>query len=145
LVDADGRPTDDPEALAHGGALRTFGGHKGFALATIAELLGGALTGAEEYRDEGPGGESFRSAGLMLLVISADAFGSADGTRSAASALQEAIRAVPPADGYEAVLAPGDPESRNRRTAGDYVTLPSSVWSDIESLLASADDPQGEM
>lgn len=137
LVEADGWPTDDPGALTRGGALRTFGAHKGFALATMAELLGGVLTSADDYRDDGPGGASFRGAGLLLFAIAGNAFGTAGAVRSRASQLRETVHAVPPAEGFDAVLAPGDPESRNRREAGEYVTLPATVWSDIQSLLPS--------
>ncbi len=43
-IDAEGRPTTDPEAgLA--GALLTFGGHKGSALSAMVELLAGPLIG----------------------------------------------------------------------------------------------------
>jgi LDH2 family malate/lactate/ureidoglycolate dehydrogenase len=144
LVEADGRPTDDPQALTRGGALRTFGAHKGFALATMAELLGGVLTAADDHRDDGAGGPSFRGAGLLLSVIAADAFGDADTVRSRASQLREDIHAVPAADGFDAVLAPGDPEARSREEAEDHVTLPSAVWTEIQALRHSIDDERGD-
>ncbi|WP_033295629.1 Ldh family oxidoreductase [Amycolatopsis jejuensis] len=144
LVEPDGRPTDDPAALERGGALRTFGAHKGFALATMAELLGGILTGAGDHRDDGPGGPSFRGAGLFLFVVSAAAFGSAETVRTRASELREAVHAVPPADGFDTVLAPGDPESRNRAAAGDYVRLPADVWREIQELPYSTGRDRGE-
>lgn len=43
-IDAQGRPTDDPAAALEG-AMQTFGGHKGSALATMIELLAGPLMG----------------------------------------------------------------------------------------------------
>lgn len=43
-IDASGAPTTDPNAALRG-AMRTFGGHKGSALAAMIELLGGALIG----------------------------------------------------------------------------------------------------
>jgi hypothetical protein len=39
LLDKDGRPTTDPNALYCGGALLPFGGHKGSGLAIVADLL----------------------------------------------------------------------------------------------------------
>ena len=42
--DADGKPTTDAEAVL-AGAMRTFGGHKGSALAAMVELLAGPLIG----------------------------------------------------------------------------------------------------
>ena len=43
-IDAQGEPTTDPAAILSG-AMSTFGGHKGSALATMVELLGAALIG----------------------------------------------------------------------------------------------------
>lgn len=43
-IDADGRPTTDPEA-ALAGAMLPFGGHKGSAISTMIELLAGILIG----------------------------------------------------------------------------------------------------
>lgn len=43
-LDADGRPTTDPDA-ALAGAMLPFGGHKGSAISTMIELLAGAMIG----------------------------------------------------------------------------------------------------
>ncbi|MBN9071118.1 MAG: Ldh family oxidoreductase [Rhizobiales bacterium] len=43
-IDAEGRPTTDPQA-ALAGAMLTFGGHKGSAIATMIELLAGVMIG----------------------------------------------------------------------------------------------------
>jgi uncharacterized oxidoreductase len=48
LIDAHGRPTNDPKVFYGNppGAILPFGGHKGYGLAMIAEMLAGALTGS---------------------------------------------------------------------------------------------------
>lgn len=43
-IDAEGRPTTDPEAALRG-ALLPFGGHKGSAISTMVELLAGVMIG----------------------------------------------------------------------------------------------------
>ena len=43
-IDADGKPTTDPEA-ALAGAMLPFGGHKGSAIGTMIELLAGVMIG----------------------------------------------------------------------------------------------------
>jgi delta1-piperideine-2-carboxylate reductase len=43
-IDAEGKPTTDARAALEG-AMQTFGGHKGSALAAMVELLAGALIG----------------------------------------------------------------------------------------------------
>ncbi|MFM8895154.1 MAG: Ldh family oxidoreductase [Actinomycetales bacterium] len=138
LVEADGTRTDDPSALDRGGALATFGGHKGFALATIADLLGGALTGAFTHRDDGFGGPAFRSAGMLVMAIAADAFCSADAVESTAARLQREIRDIPPAPGMESVLAPGDPEAAARRAAGGRIRIPAVLWQQIADLASAS-------
>ncbi|MDR6755657.1 LDH2 family malate/lactate/ureidoglycolate dehydrogenase [Mycoplana sp. BE70] len=43
-IDAEGKPTNDPEA-ALAGAMLPFGGHKGSAIGTMVELLAGIMIG----------------------------------------------------------------------------------------------------
>lgn len=45
MVDAEGRPTDDPGQFA-AGALQPMAGHKGYGLALLVEVLSGVLPGA---------------------------------------------------------------------------------------------------
>ena len=44
-IDADGRPTTDPQA-AIDGIILPMAGHKGYAIAVIVDLLSGVLTGS---------------------------------------------------------------------------------------------------
>ncbi|QDK33185.1 Ldh family oxidoreductase [Sphingomonas sp. IC081] len=69
--DADGRPSTDAKAVLDG-AMRTFGSHKGSALAAMVELLAGPLIGdmtsAESLAaDEGRGGSPI--GGELIVVI----------------------------------------------------------------------------
>lgn len=69
--DADGKATTDPEAIL-AGAMRTFGGHKGSALAAMVELLAGPLIGdmtsAESIAaDRGRGGSPI--GGELVIAI----------------------------------------------------------------------------
>ena len=69
--DSEGRPSTDAEAVL-AGAMRTFGGHKGSALAAMVELLAGPLIGdltsAESIAcDAGRGGLPL--GGELILAI----------------------------------------------------------------------------
>jgi uncharacterized oxidoreductase len=47
LVDRQGRPTTDPTDFMEGlGALLSFGGHKGYAIGLLCDILAGALCNA---------------------------------------------------------------------------------------------------
>lgn len=52
-VDADGQPTNDPEA-ALGGSLISMGGYKGWGFGLMAELLAAGMTGGVVSRDVKP-------------------------------------------------------------------------------------------
>jgi LDH2 family malate/lactate/ureidoglycolate dehydrogenase len=51
LVDANGAPTTDPNWVKKGGWILPIGGHKGWGLALMCEILTGILTGGEFGRD----------------------------------------------------------------------------------------------
>ena len=67
ITDASGRPTNDPKVLFSEpmGVLLPFGGHKGYGLSLIAELLAGALTGGGCSR---PGVTQLEQGMLTILI-----------------------------------------------------------------------------
>jgi len=139
VIDRDGRPSTDPDALLDGGALLPFGGHKGYALAFFAHVLGQALTGGDtttgEGRDEGPFGRS----GAFFLAIDPGLFRPAGEAIAAAAGFAEEVRRLPPAQGFERVMAPGDPEARSRQAREEAIPLPDQTW---RHIVATADSLQ---
>src|SRR5262249_56915882 len=74
ILDADGHPSADPADLYAGGVLLPAAGHKGFALALLVEILGGALAGAGcAVLGEDPGN------GCVLVALDPAAGGPAAG------------------------------------------------------------------
>ncbi|WP_156143973.1 Ldh family oxidoreductase, partial [Sinomonas humi] len=74
-VDAEGRDTTDAGAIADGGSLLPFGGHKGAALSVMVEVLASALTGGAFSREasvDKPSGAHSSRTGQFLLVIDPD-------------------------------------------------------------------------
>lgn len=79
-VDAAGRPSTDPVAVA-GGAMRSFGGHKGSALAMMVELMAGALIGdwtSRESLDFDAGTGAAPCHGELILAFDPARLGGAD-------------------------------------------------------------------
>lgn len=130
LVDHEGRPTDDPHALENGGAMRTFGEHKGFGLAVLIELVGRVLLGSASL-SEGAGGPIFGAQGLVVITIAADAFRDLADVLDEAEQLRALIHAVPPAAGFDQVLAPGDPEHAQRDRHGRTFEVTGGAWDSI--------------
>ncbi len=50
IIDRDGQPTTDAEDYFTGGALLPLGGHKGYGLGVMVELLAGLLSGTSIWR-----------------------------------------------------------------------------------------------
>ena len=70
-VDAEGRPTTDPEA-ALGGSLVSMGGYKGWGFGLMAELLAAGMTGSRSAPDiaplKAPEGEPHDIGDYYLLI-----------------------------------------------------------------------------
>lgn len=129
MIDKDGYPTTNPTAVQEGGFLLPFGGHKGFALMMAVEFLGQVLVGSDAVENEGMGTPAMIRQGVSIIAIRADVFRpDADFKRRADEIVRE-VRSIPPAPGFEQVMAPGDPESRaqaQRSTEG--IPIPDKVW-----------------
>ena len=129
LVDAAGEPTTDPAELYRGGAILPMGGHKGFALGLLAEILGGILAGAGCVSlGDSPGN------GIVLIAIDPP---TAEFPEQVA-ALLDAVKSSPPDSGGTGVLVPGEPEAaaaERRERAG--IPVGAAVWSSLVETAES--------
>lgn len=112
LLDAAGRPTNDPSVLyrSPAGSILPLGGeqsYKGFGLAVILDLLAGGLSGGECSHPEAT---LARGNNVFFLIIAPSLFVGAERLRRQATELADYIRATPRATGVESILLPGDPE-----------------------------------
>ena len=114
-VDAQGRPTTDGMAVFGGGAVHPFGGPKGSALAIWMEIMGGVLTGAafagemkSLYEDfSGP-----QRIGHVFMAIRPDLFMPMADFKARMDTMIERLKDSHPAEGFDEVLMPGEPEAR---------------------------------
>ena len=124
ILDKNGHPTSDPNALYDGGVLLPFGGHKGYALAMMIEVLGIAVGGADAAKGDHPGS----CHGAFCLAINPAVFRSIDGFQASVESLVERVKSVPPAPGFEEVLLPGEPEARTRAEREGAISLAPVTW-----------------
>jgi LDH2 family malate/lactate/ureidoglycolate dehydrogenase len=132
VVDAAGRPSRDPADFYAGGALQTFGLHKGSGMSVMIELLARGLCGVDPTQSHpiGQNGPLILALNIAFLAPEAQFLG-------AAERLRAQISASPPITGFGEVLLPGDPEQRARRhrlEAG--IAIPQTTWDDIVALAA---------
>ncbi len=129
VIDKDGYPTTNPTAVQEGGYLLPFGGHKGYALMMAVEFLGQVLVGSDAVEDDGMGTPSMVKQGVSIIAIRADVFRQDADFRRRADELVREARSVPPAPGFQEVMAPGDPESRAQaQRAAEGIPVPDKVW-----------------
>jgi len=140
-MDNQGHVTVDPADVIAGGALlplgsdRERGGHKGYGLAIMVDLLTGALSGA----NWGPFAPSFavhqvpparsvgKGIGHFFGAMRIDGFIEADAFKSQVDDYIRVFRAAKPAPGTSGPLIPGDPEreaEQIRRDGGVPLILP---------------------
>ena len=138
ILDRDGKPSTDPEDYFKGGVLKTFGGHKGYALAVVVDILGQALTGADKCSNpEGKGSGSYMVAGSVFIAIDAGLFRPREEYAAATDASIRRIKAIPPAAGFQEVLLPGEPEQRSKaRRLREGLGLPEKSWAEISEQAA---------
>lgn len=132
LIDDRGGPTTDPRfaVLAPYGAILPLGEHKGYGLALLCEILGGALTGGETMHD----GEErpYILNGMLTILIDPERMATAGNLGAEATALVDFVTASPPADGVDRVRIPGEPEreSRHARTAAG-IPIDPTTWAEV--------------
>ncbi len=136
ILDRDGQHTTNPEDFYHGGVMLPFGGHKGYALSMVVELLGRVLTGADSYAEGGRGGAVYGQSGTFVLAIDPTLFRDRGSYEQAVTETCDRVRAVPPAPGFDEVLVPGDPEARSRiQRQRDGIEVEQAT---IDAILATA-------
>ena len=112
-ADENGRPTTDT-AAASVRHLQWFGGHKGFGLALLVELLAGVLAGGSfgtTERTASPLHGDVRVAkGFALIAIDPSRFMPLADFRESVDTLIREVRASDRAPGVDRIWLPGEPE-----------------------------------
>jgi len=138
VIDADGRATTDPRVLFEepAGALRTFAGHKGHALAMVCELLGSALIGGVTGRDVHLPDKPGIVNNMLAIVFDPARLDTAASFEREAGGFIDWVRSSSLDEVGEAlggILVPGEPEMRSRAARAAHVPL------DAGTLAALAD------
>lgn len=129
IVDAFGNPSTNPSDYLEGGALLPFGGHKGYALSLLADLLASRLGGAEEL------GKPPYTYGTFMMAVRVDAFRPYGDFTAAVDRRFQEIKAVPPAPGFRQVMIPGEPELRTKAVRmKEGVPVPEAIWEKIAAI-----------
>jgi LDH2 family malate/lactate/ureidoglycolate dehydrogenase len=156
VIDGDGQPvTDELEGYRYLyereeggmtplGGTRELGGHKGYGLAVMVQILAGALAGAAfsvvSERTQGP--SEPLNIGHFFMAIDPAAFRAAGDFERDVDAIIDELHGSRPADPAQPVLVAGDPEteSRRRRTV-EGVPIPDDLMDLLRGVADRADVP----
>jgi hydroxycarboxylate dehydrogenase B len=133
LIDDQGQPTTDPKwsVVPPSGAILAFGEHKGYGMAALCELLGGALAGGlTGHREDGSRMRVWN--GMLSVLIDPVALGGGEAWARESGEFIESLLGAPARAGYERVLVAGDPERRmraQRRVQG--IPVDATTWQQI--------------
>ncbi len=149
IQDKKGQPSSNPNELKQGGALlplgsdREHGSHKGYCLGAVVDIFSAVFSGAN-YGPWAPPFVSFLplppdpvglGLGHFLGAMRIDAFRPAHEFKANMDRWISRFRATKPAQGYEKVLIPGDPErAMEIERLENGIPLVASVVADLRAL-----------
>jgi len=140
LVDHEGTPTTNPAVMYEEpfGALGPFGQHKGYGLAVMCELLGGALAG--EWTAQPENHRSHHIVNHMFMcVIDPEAFGGLDKFNHEVDAMVDYLHSTTPAKGFDKVRVPGDPERESKALReAEGIPIDDTTWTGLLKAANSA-------
>lgn len=133
VIDDQGRATLEPRytVVPPWGALLAFGGHKGYGLALLCELLGGALAaGMTQHTADDTRRRVLN--GMLSVLLDPAALGGSDAFEAQALAFLDWVKASPPREGFGPVQVAGEPEraARAQRLAAG-VPVDATTWQEI--------------
>lgn len=138
LLDDQGRETTDPRwsVVPPYGALMAFGGHKGYALALLCELLGGALAAGNTQNTDA--GEPRVLNGMFSVLIDAARLAEPAAFAAETERFVAWLQAGRVREGFDAVKLAGDPERENRaRRSIEGVPVDATTWQEIRDAAVS--------
>lgn len=149
VQDKDGNTSVNANELKQGGALlplgsdREHGSHKGYALGSIVDIFSAVLSGAS-YGPWAPPFPAYvampenqpgKGLGHFFGAMRVDAFRPADEFKQHMDNWIERFRKAKPAEGYEKVLIPGDPEREMESIRmKDGIPVVESVVDDLKKV-----------
>lgn len=139
IVDADGKPTNDandfygPAGGRPVGAILPFGGHKGYGLGLVAEILAGALTGGGCSTT----GKTMLEQGMLSIYLDPNKLGSPGPMFEEIRRYVDFVKSSRPTTPDGEVLIPGEIEDRNRAARRNGLELDDATWTQIVGAAES--------
>ena len=143
-TDREGHPTDDP-AVGFAGFLLPLGGHKGFGLSLMVDLLCGvipngpfqhALMSMYAHPEQSSG------TGHMMIALDPTIMSDVDSFLDRMDAFYHTVKTSPMRDPTAHMYIPGEIENETRsRRLRDGIPLPASLYNQVRALAERLGSP----
>jgi len=138
-IDTNGRPTIDPIAGIAGNIL-PMAGHKGYAIATMMDVLSGVLSGSQfgssvvgPYMAEGTSG-----VGHLALALDIGSFRPVKEFNDDMEKLIDSIKNSPRAPGTDEIYYPGELEAlAERRNRHQGIQIPNNTVAELDKASSA--------
>ncbi|UCZ53861.1 ureidoglycolate dehydrogenase [Bacillus shivajii] len=128
-VDESGQPTTNPHDVR---ALLPFAGPKGYGMGMVVDIMSGILTGSafgpsisKMYGDY----DQKRKLGHFIITINPSMFTNIEDFLDSMDQMIDEIHEVEPAEGFDKVLVPGEPEQlKEEKALNEGVSITKSVY-----------------
>lgn len=155
IIDADGNPSVSPADVYEGGLLplgssREMGGHKGYCLSAMVDILSAVLSGANwgpfappfALFEETPSESVGKGIGHFFGAMEIDGFEDVTVFKKRIDDWIAVFRNTKPANGHHAVLIPGDPEHEAEKIRSVHgVPVIEAVVNDLRKVATMTGVP----
>jgi uncharacterized oxidoreductase len=144
LIDHEGKPTTNPAVMYEDpmGSLLTMGGHKGYALAMVCDLLGAALFGGAT-----PQPSRLRFPGIynnmLAIVFDPSRFGAAEHYQREAREFIDYVQSARRTDPHTPIEVPGDAERRYRRERAQALPVDAGSLRTLDEAARMINEMRG--
>lgn len=145
IIDANGQPTDDPKIFYADppGAILPLGGHKGYGLGLVTDILAGALTGSG---CTDPSSATRLLNGMLAIVLDPGKFPTDHPFGDEVRRFVDFVRSSRPAVPGGEILLPGEVEERTRsKRLAEGIPLDQNTWSQVAGVARSLGIPEEEI
>ncbi|MCH8922068.1 MAG: malate/lactate/ureidoglycolate dehydrogenase [Planctomycetes bacterium] len=143
LIDAEGRPTNDPKVFygngSPPGAILPFGGHKGYGLGIVADILAGALTGGG---CSAPGATRLEQS-MLTILLKPELFAGDDAFAAEVKRFVAFVKSSERVSPDSEILMPGEIEQNTRAARrAEGIPLDETTWGQIVEVCNALDVTQ---
>ena len=134
VLDKNGNPTTDPNAVKQGGVILPLGGpegHKGYGLSAMIEVFSGILTGLGFGVE--PTGK--HNDGVFMAAFKVDAFRDLETFKQEVTDFANYLKATPKAAGVDEIYYPGEIEhKRTQAQLKSGIDVEDKTWAELKAL-----------